>query len=91
MKTSRKYRVGRKSLLSLSIIGAAVGIMIIAIITFNYISFADSGFYYNGVKIGGSTLSHQIDDDIYIIAVAVVLVCSSLFLLIKSLRNKRHQ
>lgn len=88
MKNGKKLKMGKRTLLALAIVGTAVGIIIVSIVAVNYANFAGSGFYYNGVKIGGSTLSHEIDDDIYIIVVALFLVCSSLFLLLRVIRNK---
>ena len=89
MKKYKKTGPGRKTLLSLAVVGSAVGIAIIAIVASNYSNFYANNFYYGNVKIGGSTLSHEIDSDIAILAIASVLVASSLFLLFRVLRNKR--
>lgn len=88
MRKNKRSKLGRKTLLSLAAVGAAVGIAIIVIVSLNYSSFYGNGFYYGNVKIGGSTLSHEIDNDIYLIVIASVLVLSSLFLLFRVLRNK---
>lgn len=88
MRKNKRSKLGRKTLLSLAAVGAAVGIAIIVIVALNYSSFYGNGFYYGNVKIGGSTLSHEIDNDIYLIVIASVLVLSSLFLLFRVLRNK---
>ncbi|MCL4376598.1 hypothetical protein M1558_03880 [Candidatus Parvarchaeota archaeon] len=88
-KKYKKSRPGRKTLLSLAVVGSAVGIIIIVIVASNYSSFYANNFYYGNVKIGGSTLSHEIDSDIYLLVIASVLVASSLFLLFRVLRNKR--
>ncbi|MCL5976352.1 MAG: hypothetical protein M1580_02030 [Candidatus Parvarchaeota archaeon] len=89
MKKRKQYKIGRKTLLSLAVVGSAVGIAIIIIVALNYSSFYGNGFYYGNVKIGGSTLSHEIDNDVYLIAIASLLVISSLFLMFRVLRNKR--
>lgn len=89
MKKNKKYRIGRKTLLSLAVVGSAVGIAIITIVLLNYSNFYGNNFYYGNVKIGGSTLSHEINNDIYLLAIASLLVVSSLFLLFRVLRNKR--
>lgn len=89
MKKYKRFRPGRKTLLSLAVVGSAIGITIIVIVALNYSSFYANGFYYGNVKIGGSVLSHEIASDIYLIAMASVLVASSLFLLFRVLRNKR--
>ncbi|MCL4396909.1 hypothetical protein M1494_01005 [Candidatus Parvarchaeota archaeon] len=88
MRKNKRSKLGRKTLLSLAAVGTAVGIAIIVIVALNYSSFYGNGFYYGNVKIGGSTLSHEIDNDIYLIVIASVLVLSSLFLLFRVLRNK---
>ncbi|MGC8533662.1 MAG: hypothetical protein ACP5MV_03500 [Candidatus Parvarchaeum sp.] len=88
MKKNRKSKIGRKTLLSLAVVGSAVGIAIIAIVLLNYSSFYGNGFYYGNVKIGGSTLSHEINNDVYLLVIASLLVISSLFLLFRVLRNK---
>ena len=89
MKKRKRNKPGRKTLLSLAILGSAVGVIIIVIVASNYSSFYANNFYYGNVKIGGSLLSHEIDSDIALLAIASVLVASSLFLLFRVLRNKR--
>ncbi|MCL4398736.1 hypothetical protein M1137_03020 [Candidatus Parvarchaeota archaeon] len=89
MKKNKMFKAGRKTLLSLAIVGSAVGIAIIAVVALNYASFSGNGFYDGNVKIGGSTLSHEIDNDVYILVIASILVGSSLFLLFRILSEKR--
>jgi hypothetical protein len=91
MKKGKKFKLGKRALLSLAVLGSAIGIAIIIIVVLNYSSFYGNGFYYGNVKIGGRTLSHELDNDIYLIVIASALVCSSLFLLFRVLRNTKRQ
>jgi uncharacterized membrane protein len=88
MKKPRKSKPGKKTMLSLAVVGSAVGIAIIIIVALNYSSFYGNGFHYGDVKIGGSTLSHEIYNTVYLLVVASALVISSLFLLFRVVRNK---
>lgn len=89
MKHRNRYKAGKKTLIALSIAGISVGLAIMITVIAGYLALSLNGFYYNGVKLGGSLLSHQEIYDEIIIFVSALLSASSLFLLIKLILEKK--
>ena len=91
MKPRFKFKAGKKTLFALSIVGMAVGLSIIITVLIGYVELSSNGFYYGGVKLGGSLLSHQMIYDIYIISAAGILSVSSIFLFLRLAFQKRRK
>ncbi len=87
-KNKPEYKIGKRTLLALSIVGAIIGLMIMITVALSYIELSSNGFTYNGIKLGGSLIYHQKLYDELIIMTAAFLTGSSLFLLFRILIKK---
>lgn len=90
MKMDTKSKVGKRTLLIVSVIGIAVGLAIMITSINQYIYISSNGGYY-GVKISGSVASHLETSDLYIISTAAVLTASAAFLLVRVTAKKRRK